>query len=181
MSDTESKIEPQTIIVARFDSADEGHGALKQLKHVHRKEHVEIVDAALLRKNEKGRLRIAETSDWSGRKGMAVGGVAGAAIGVITGGIGFLAVGGAAVAGLAARLRDTGFDNARLRELTEQLDPDSSALLVVCPTNSAARCAEVCHEAGAADVYRVELDLEITAELHVEGMEFSKDEETTVV
>jgi uncharacterized membrane protein len=64
-------------------------------------------------------------------KGAVLGGVAGAVVGVITGPIGWVAVGGAAVGALAARLRDSGFPDARLKEVGEALKPGTSALVAI--------------------------------------------------
>ena len=180
MADTEPKIEPQAIIVALYDSADAGRAALKELKHVRKDKDLAITDVALLRKNEKGKVRISETADWSGRKGAAVGGVAGAALGVITGGVGFLALGGAAVAGLASRLRDSGFDNEQLKAITTNLDPNSAAVLVVCSEAATDACVEVCKGAGAVDLYRVALDMQLTADLYVERVELESVEAKAV-
>src|SRR4051812_11279019 len=123
MADTETSITPRAIIVARFEGVHGGHEALKSFEGQFKQQGLDISDCAVLRKDEKGRIRISETSDWSGRKGMAVGGIAGGALGVMTGGVGWLVLGGAAIVGLASRLRDTGFDNEQLRLITEHLDP----------------------------------------------------------
>jgi len=50
---------------------------------------------------------------------------------LIAGPVGWVTVGGAAVGALAARLRDTGFPDRRLREVGESLKPGTSALIVV--------------------------------------------------
>jgi uncharacterized membrane protein len=60
-----------------------------------------------------------------------IGGVAGAAVGILAGPIGWATLGGAAVGGLAAKLRDGGFKDERLRQIGEGVRPGSSALVAV--------------------------------------------------
>ena len=160
-------IESATIIVAAYDSKTGAHDALEYVKRHRSEEDLEIYDGVTLRKDEKGRIRVTETADWSGKKGMMVGGIAGAAIGVLTGGVGWLMVGGAAVVGLASRLRDSGFDNDQLRQVTSHLSSDTSALLFVCHPDNAIRCAELCRETDCLELYLAQLDMATTAELTV--------------
>jgi uncharacterized membrane protein len=60
-----------------------------------------------------------------------VGGVAGAVVGVIAGPVGWAALGGAAIGGLASKLRDTGFRDERLRQMGDSLTPGTSAIVAV--------------------------------------------------
>lgn len=173
MTDHELSPEPHTIIVSLYEDVDGAKTALKSLKKVRKDKDIEITDAAILRKNEAGKIRVSETGDWSGKKGMVVGGIAGAAIGVITGGVGFLAVGGAAVAGLASRLRDSGFENDHLHAVTDQLTPDSSALLVVCATEDCEPCVDVVRE-SASELYVMQLDVTVTADLTIEQLQLGE-------
>lgn len=156
----EIELSPHTIMLALFETKDGAHDALGALKRIRSERDLHIDDAAVLRRGANGRVRISETSDWSGRKGMVVGGVAGAAIGVLTGGVGWLALGGAAAAGLTSRLRDSGFDNEALQALASQLDVDSSALLAVCADDVAQLCIDTMRDAGCVDqvVYRLNVD-----------------------
>ena len=167
MSDHPSDIVPCTIIVATFDHVQGAHDALGVLKKARRKDDLEVQDAVSLRKDEKGRIRVSETGDWSGKRGMVVGGIAGGALGVLTGGVGWLALGGAAATGLTSRLRDSGFDNEELREITSRLDPNTSALLVVCANSSADRCVELIKDAGCDAVFTHRLDVNTTVDMTV--------------
>jgi uncharacterized membrane protein len=181
MSDIRSDVVPCTIIVATFDGKQGAHDALGALKKARKPDGLEIEDAVALRKDEKGRVRVSETGDWSGRRGMAVGGIAGGALGVLTGGIGWLALGGAAAAGLTSRLRDSGFDNAELKEVVNRLDPNTSALLLVGSNASADRCVELVKEAGCDAVFTHRLDVDTTVDLTVtSALEIIDREGTTV-
>ena len=78
------------------------------------KEDVVGVLAPKRGKDDKGKLHIKETADMGGGKGATIGGVAGGVIGAIAGAAlaGPVLV-GALVGGLAAKLKDSGFDNDR--------------------------------------------------------------------
>ena len=127
MSDT-----PIQLIVVAFKDEKAAAEALKSLKKVQKEKLIKIENAAVLHKDEKGKLHIKETADMGGKKGAALGGVAGAAIGVIAGPALLVpAAVGALVGGLTAKLRDTGFSDARLKQLGEGLKPGSSAIVAV--------------------------------------------------
>jgi uncharacterized membrane protein len=64
-------------------------------------------------------------------RGAVVGGVTGAVVGLIAGPVGWVVVGGAAVGALANRLRDSGFPDARLKQIGEGLTPGTSALIAI--------------------------------------------------
>jgi len=123
---------PVELVVAAFTEEDGASKALKQLKEAQKDKLIGIRDAAVLRRDERDKLHISETGDMSGGKGAVIGGVIGAAVGMITG-PGALVTGaaGAAIGGLAAKLRDSGFPDERLREVGESLKPGTSALVAV--------------------------------------------------
>src|SRR5512136_574319 len=123
---------PVQLIVAAFQDEKMAKEALNALKEAQRQKLIKINSAAVLRKDEKGKLHIKETADMGGGKGAAIGGVAGAAIGLLAGPALLVpAAVGALVGGLSAKLRDSGFSDARLKALGEGLPPGSSAIVAV--------------------------------------------------
>jgi len=123
---------PVQLIVAAFGEEKAAKEALKSLNEAKKAGLIKIENAAVLRKDEKGKLHIKETQDMGGGKGAAFGGVAGAAIGLIAGpALVVPAAVGALVGGLTAKLRDTGFSNKRLETIGEGLKPGSSAIIAV--------------------------------------------------
>ncbi|MCK4724333.1 MAG: hypothetical protein KAT29_00960, partial [Anaerolineales bacterium] len=113
---------PVQLIVAAFNDEKTANAALKELKAAQRQKVIRIENAAVLRKDEKGKLHIKETGDMGGGKGAALGGVAGAAIGIIAGPALVVPVAvGALVGGLVAKWRDSGFSDERLKKLGEGL------------------------------------------------------------
>ena len=122
---------PVQIIIAAFKDEKAASEALKELKAAKKEGLINIVDAAVLTKNEKGKVKIKETADMGGGKGFAIGAIAGGLIGVLAGPIGWLALGGGMIGGAAAKMKDGGFSDARLKQVAEGLTPNSSAIIAV--------------------------------------------------
>ena len=156
---------PVELIVAAFQDEESAGEALKLLKEARRERLIGIQNAAVLRKDEKGKLHIKETADMGGGKGATLGGIAGAAIGLLAGPALLVpAAVGALVGGLAAKLRDSGFSDERLRSLGENLTPGSSAIVAVVEHRWVAEVEEAMAEAGA-DAVTAALGADIAAQL----------------
>jgi uncharacterized membrane protein len=156
---------PVQLIVAAFQDERAAKEALNALKEAQRQKLIKINNAAVLHKDAKGRLHIKETADMGGGKGAAIGGVAGAAIGLIAGPVLLVpAAVGALVGGLSAKLRDSGFSDARLKALGAHLAPGSSAIVAVVEHRWVAEVKQAMAEAGA-DLFAEEIGADISAQL----------------
>jgi uncharacterized membrane protein len=122
---------PVDVIVAAYNEEQGASNALKELETAKKAGTISIKDAAVLKRDADNKLKITESSDKGFGKGALIGGVAGAAVGVLAGPVGWAALGGAAVGGLAAKLRDGGFKDDRLRTIGESVKPGQSALVAV--------------------------------------------------
>jgi len=152
---------PIELVVAAFQDEASAKAALKELKKAQRAKLIKIENAAVLRKDEKGKLHIKETGDMGGGKGAVLGGVGGAAVGLIAGAaLAAPAVVGALVGGLVAKLRDSGFSDARLQALGEGLTPGSSAIIAVVEHKWVEQV-----EAALAEVETDLLTLELQADI----------------
>lgn len=141
---------PVELVVAAFTDEDGASKALKQLKEAQKDRLVGIRDAAVLRRDEHNKLHISETGDMRGGKGAVIGGVIGAAVGLIAGPAALVTgAAGAAIGGLAAKLRDSGFPDERLREIGESLKPGTSALVAVIEHTWVAQVEQDLREFGA--------------------------------
>jgi uncharacterized membrane protein len=105
---------------------------LESLQAMNRVQNIELVDAAIVTKDEEGKVHVQETKEVTGRKGAKRGLIAGAAFGL------FLppALIGAAVAGggigaIMGKLRDTGIKSDTMNEVAESLRPGEYALLAL--------------------------------------------------
>jgi len=156
---------PVQLIVAAFQDERSAAEALRALKQARREKLIGIQNAAVLRKDAKGKLHIQETADMGGGKGATLGGVAGAAIGLIAGPALLVpAAVGALVGGLAAKLRDSGFSDERLKALGENLKPGSSAIVAVVEHRWVDEVEQAMAEAGA-DAVTAALGADIAAQL----------------
>jgi len=156
---------PVQLVVAAFQEEKGAKEVLKTLKEAKKEGLIKIENAAVLRKDEKGKLHISETQDMGGGKGAVFGGVAGAAIGLIAGpALVVPAAVGALVGGLTAKLRDTGFSNQRLETLGEGLQPGSSAIVAVVEHTWVDKVEKALAEAEA-DVMTAEIKADIAAQL----------------
>jgi uncharacterized membrane protein len=123
---------PVELFVAAFPGEQDADEALRQVKAARKEGLIGIVNVAVLRRDTKAKLHMRELRDMRGGKGAAIGGAVGAAVGLLfppsvifAGGV------GAAIGGLAAKLRDSGFPDANLRELGAGLQPGTSAIVAV--------------------------------------------------
>ena len=160
---------PVQLIVAAFQDEDGAKQALKELKAAKKDHLIKIDNAAVIRKDQKGKVHIKETKDMGGGKGAVIGGVVGGAIGMLAGGIGLAIVGaGALVGGLAAKLRDGGFKDDRLKKVGEGLTPGSSAIVAVIEHKWVPELEEAMEEAGA-DMLTETISADIAAQLEGGG------------
>ena len=156
---------PVQLVVAAFKDEDSAKEALMELKQAQKEKLIKIENAAVLRKDERGKLHIKETRDMGGGKGAVLGGVGGAAIGLIAGPALVVPVAvGALLGGLAAKLRDSGFSNQRLEALGIGLQPGTSAIIAVVEHTWVAQIEEALAEAEA-DVITAEIQADIAQQL----------------
>jgi uncharacterized membrane protein len=155
---------PVEVIVAAFQDPNGASAALEQLKQAKNQGLIKIEDAAVLVKDADGKLRIKETADMGGGKGAVIGGVVGGVIGLLAGPIGWAALGGAVIGGLAAKLRDGGFSDARLKQIGDSLKPNTSAIIAVIDHVWVAEVERQMQQAGA-DTVTASLSADIAKQL----------------
>src|SRR5215210_1176411 len=114
-----------------YQNVDEAKADLKALKELHSEHVVATYDAAVLTKNEKGKVKIVDKTEKPTQHGGWAGLAVGAAVGVIfppsilvSGAI------GAGAGALIGHLRG-GMSDSDLKEVGEMLDNSEAALIVV--------------------------------------------------
>ena len=122
---------PVQVIVAAFHNLSGASDALKTLQEAKHEKLIAIQDAAVITKDANGKVKIKETADMRAGKGATIGAVTGGVVGLLAGPVGWAALGGAAIGGLAAKLHDGGFPDDRLKQIGAKLTPNSSALVAV--------------------------------------------------
>ena len=156
---------PVELIVAAFGEEKAAKAALKELKAAKKAKLIDIVDAAVIRRDEKNKLHIKETGDLSGGQGAMFGGALGLTLGILAG-PGALVAGaaGALIGGIASKMRDSGFSNERLQTIGDALKPGTSAIIAIVEHKWVAELEDLMAEAGA-DVVTESLKEEIAAQL----------------
>lgn len=162
--------EMQDVLVAAFPNEEGGKQALHRLQDARKAGFIDFKDAAvLMRDAQSHKLQISETADKGFGKGAAIGGVAGAAVGILAGPVGWATLGGAAVGGLAAKLKDGGFKDERLRQIGEKIPPGSSAMVAVVDHPRLQEVEKMLKEAGA-EVATEMVGEEVARQLDEEAM-----------
>jgi uncharacterized membrane protein len=121
------------IIIATYANAAAAEEGLKAVQNAQRDQGVAVLDAAVVRREQNGKLSIHETEEVTGTRGATAGGILGAVLGILAGPAGMVAGAavGAVVGGAAASVWDTGIPHKRLAEIGRNLEPGSAALVVL--------------------------------------------------
>ena len=155
---------PRQVIVAAFDGVETAAKAYDGLKALERERAIKIDNAAILQRDDDSKLTVRDVKDMTGTRGAVLGGITGAIVGVIAGPVGWVALGGAAVGGLVAKLKDGGFDDKRVEQWADQLKPGTSALVAVVD-HIWVREVESALKEAARDVITMEIGAEIAGQL----------------
>ncbi len=159
-------IGPVELIIAAFNDEDEAGQALDALKKLEKEQIIMLVNAAVMVKDEKGKVKLKETQDVDSKRGAVFGAIAGGLIGLLGGPAGVIvgAAAGAATGGVAASKIDMGFPDDTLKELQQALTPGSSAILALIQHEWVDRVIEEMEKLGAS-LFREALKDEIAAQL----------------
>jgi uncharacterized membrane protein len=122
---------PVFMYVGEYESVDDAKADLEALKELHREHVVGTYDAAVLSKNEEGKVEIVDKIEKPTQHGGWAGLAAGAAIGLIfPPSILVSGLVGAGAGALIGHLRG-GMSRSDLKEIGEVLDESEAALIVV--------------------------------------------------
>ena len=155
---------PTQVIVAAFDGIDGAKEAFDGLKQLQTEGTIKITNAAILQRDNDSKLTVRDVKDMTGTRGAVLGGITGAIVGVIAGPVGWAALGGAAIGGLVAKLKDGGFDNSRVEQWAEQVKPGTSALVAVVD-HVWVRQVEAALKDAAKDIITLEIGDTIAGQL----------------
>jgi uncharacterized membrane protein len=122
-----------SLVVITFDNPDEAHELRLQLKELQKEGQINVEDSAVIRKDENGKIHVVNEVDKTVMGGAAVGGLLGMLLFILfpVAGIALGAAGGA----LIGSTLDRGVDKKFVKQVSEELKPNSSALFMV--TNEA--------------------------------------------
>ena len=157
---------PYELIIAAFQDENKADEALKSLKELDKQDVIDVINAAVLVKDQDGKASIKETGDPDAKRGALFGAVVGGLIGLLGGPAGVVvgAAAGAAAGGVAAHKIDLGFDDDYLKEVQESLPPGSSAIFALIEHEWVEKVVEAL-DAYEADIIQRTIKAEIAAQL----------------
>jgi uncharacterized membrane protein len=159
---------PVNVVVASFRYEVDARAAVKDLDIASKQDYAHVREKALVTRDDKNKLRIDEAADKGFGHGAMIGGVAGATVGLLAGPIGWAALGGAAIGGLASKLRDTGFPDEQLRRLGQDIEQGSAALVTIVEPTWLTNVQRILEQHGAK-VTTNEVSPELAAQLDREA------------
>ena len=120
------------VLAFTFEGKDTAKETFKEVKKSGAFEGQKVVARIYIEQNEKGKVKVHETG--RGGLGAVSGAVVGGVLSLLGGPVGFLTwVGtGALVGGVAGKYLGRSFKKGDLKELGEAMEPDTSALLLIC-------------------------------------------------
>ncbi len=132
------------LVATIYDHPDGASEELDFVTKLHRARTINILDSALLVRDEDGATTLKETGDLDVRQGRLFGAITGGLIGLAGGPVGAVvgALAGAGTGGLAAKWLDMGFSDDFLTGLQERLQPGTSALILLVEHGSAVKLSE---------------------------------------
>jgi uncharacterized membrane protein len=126
----EIKVMASKIVIVTFHDMAAADTALKDVEALQKEKGIELSDAVTVVKDEGGKLKVSETTDFTTGRGAATGSILGLIIGTIVGGpIGGLVL-GAAVGALVGKKVDLGVSQDRISAVAESMENSSSAIFL---------------------------------------------------
>lgn len=118
------------------DNAQLAREALDFIVELHKYQSVQILNAALLVRDQDGAVSVVDTHEFTPKKGRRWGAITGGLIGLLAGPGGMIigALAGMGAGGAAGTLVDKGFSNKFLANLEQYLQPGSAAVIVMVET-----------------------------------------------
>lgn len=121
---------PVQIIVAAFNTLDGAKCVMDDVRAGKKEGLIGIVDAAVVVKDQDGKLKITDAKHHT-RKGLITGGLVGGVLGLLLSPpAAVVAVGGSVIGGLVGKLRNAPM-KAEMKEIGSVLTPGSSAIVAV--------------------------------------------------
>jgi uncharacterized membrane protein len=176
MSQNESVV--YHLVAYEFAGKDRASDVVSLVKKAGHAEDFKVKAWAVMEVNDKGKAAIHQSGH--GGIGTAAGLGVGALLGLVGGPAGLLiwAVGGALIGGIAGKYMGHQFDSAQLKALTADMEPNSSAIIVIIEDKAAEAMAKEMSPYGAK-VVTVTLGSQLSGEVEsFAAVDLGEDSET---
>ena len=119
------------LIVIAFETEEGAGEALETIKSLQHEHFMKLEDTAVVVKNAEGEIKAHNAVNTTTKQGLAGGSLVGLFIGALFGGpIGAMVFGGV-IGGIAGLLIKNGVDSDFVKDVGEEMQPESSALFIV--------------------------------------------------
>ena len=119
------------MMVVSFDDENKAGEVLETLKQMEDTAVADLKSAAVVVKDASGKVTIKETRDFDAKQGAMAGALAGGVLGLLRGGLIKGAILGAAGGAAAGKMIDLGLDDDFLKEIGNDLESASSAVVAL--------------------------------------------------
>jgi uncharacterized membrane protein/sporulation protein YlmC with PRC-barrel domain len=138
------------LMVWAFAGSGTAVQGMEALKKLAKDREIKLLNSAVLTKDKEGETSLKEAGDMDTGHGALFGAITGGVIGLLGGPVGVVigAAAGAATGGAAAHWIDMGFDNKDLKTLQDNLQPNSSALVLLTESQDASRVSQALYDLG---------------------------------
>jgi len=149
-----------SLVVLTFDDELEARSMANDLRQLQDIGRLNINDTAIIRRDADGKIHVDNETDRAVKGGAVVGGMLGLLIGSILFPLGGLVI-GAAGGALVGKMMDTGIDKGFVKDVSDSLQPGSSALFITASGGDpAAVVATLRQHRGKGKLYHTTLSSE---------------------
>ena len=120
------------LLAAVYPNEEHAKTTLDMLVAMHKAVTITLIDAAMVTKDESGKMHVAETAELTTRKGARRGAIVAGVFGLIfpPSLIASVLVGGG-VGALAGKLRDTGIKADQVKDIADKIEPGKAAVIAL--------------------------------------------------
>jgi uncharacterized membrane protein len=123
--------DPNEVLVVVFPGETRAAEVLNELKKLDKEHLIHLKNAAIITRDRGGKVSIHETHDFDAKQGAVAGALAGGLLGMLRGDTIEGALLGAGAGLITSKVVDLGFKDEYLKQLSANLQPDSSAIVAM--------------------------------------------------
>jgi uncharacterized membrane protein len=158
--------DPQEVFVIVFPDVTKAASVLTVLQDLNKQGTIKLHDAATIVREHGGKLTIKDTRDFETGTSVVAGSLLGGLAGVLTGGHALRDAAIGAVGGFAAgKIIDLGFKDDYLKEIADQLQPNSSAIVAAVTFVDEPRAIAVLNQFSGGKLLRHTLAPNVASDL----------------